>query len=80
MKLGGYVHSVKISPEFECHGQRSEVKVTWDNKNEKVRHFVRESSSGARSSCVIFSKAVLGVAVLYAGGKISACMLSSFWL
>jgi len=43
MKLGGYVHSTKISPEFECQGQRQKVKVT-GKKNEK---FVRESPSGA---------------------------------
>jgi len=53
MKLGGYVHCTKISPGFERQGQRSKVKVTGD-KNEKARHFVRESSSGARSSCGIF--------------------------
>ena len=62
MKLGGYVHCTKISPEFEFWGQRSNVKVTGDKKNAKVRHFVWESSSGARSSCGIFSAAVLGVA------------------
>ena len=32
---------------------RSKVKVSWTKKNEKVRHFVRESSSGARTSCGI---------------------------
>jgi len=39
------VHCTKISPELDCQGQRSKVKVTQD-KNEKVRHFVWESSSG----------------------------------
>jgi len=47
------VHCTKISHEFECHGQRSKVKVTGDKKNEKVWHFVQESSSGARSLCSI---------------------------
>jgi len=31
------VHCTKISPEFECHGQRSKVKVIGDKKNENVR-------------------------------------------
>jgi len=50
------MHSTKISPEFECQGQ-----ISWsqEQKNEKVRHFVRDSSSGARSSCGIVSGAVL---------------------
>ena len=39
-------------------------------KNEKVRNFVRESSSGVRSSCGIFSGAVH-----YASGKIGSCCL-----
>jgi len=34
-KLGSYVHSTKISPEFECQGQRSKVKVTGDKKTKK---------------------------------------------
>jgi len=38
---------------------RSKVKDTGD-KNEKVSHSVRESSSGARSSWGIFSGVVLG--------------------
>jgi len=58
MKLGGYVHSTKNSAEFECQGQRSRSPGT--KKNEKVRHFVWESSSAARSSCSIFSGAVHG--------------------
>ena len=49
MKLGGQVHCTKISLEFECQDQRSNVKVTGDKK-QKVRHFVRESSFGAWSS------------------------------
>jgi len=31
MKLGSYMHSTKISPKFECQGQRSrslEIKIT----------------------------------------------------
>jgi len=54
------VQCTKISPEFECQGQRSKVKAAEDKKNEKVRHFVWESSSGARFSCGSFSGAVLG--------------------
>jgi len=71
----GFVHCTKISPEFECQRQRSKVKVTGDKK---VRYFDRESSSGARSSCGIFSGAFLVRAVLrhfYVGGKINACCL-----
>ena len=37
MKLGGQVHCTKISPEFECQGQRSKAKIAGDKKNEKVR-------------------------------------------
>jgi len=54
---------------------RSKVKVTRD-KNEKVQHFVRESSSGAQSSCDIFSGSVLTGMLHYAGGKISICCLT----
>jgi len=75
MKLGGYVHSTKISPEFDCQGQRSRSPGT---KTEIVRQSVRQSSSGARSSCGILFGAVLWGAVLYAGGKISACCLVSY--
>ena len=32
MKLGGQLHSARISPEFECQGQMSKVKVTGDKK------------------------------------------------
>ena len=35
IKLGGYVHCTKISPEFECQGQRSKVMVT-SNKKRKT--------------------------------------------
>jgi len=38
-KLGGYVHSTKISPEFEFQGYRLKVKVTGDKKNEKNSAF-----------------------------------------
>ena len=56
MKLGGYVHRTKISPEFECEGKRSKVKGQCHRgqKGQRVRHFVRESFSGARSSRGIF--------------------------
>jgi len=49
MKLDDYVRCTKMSSEFECQGQGSTIKVT-GTKNEKVRRFVRESSSGERSS------------------------------
>ena len=48
----------KSRPEFEFGGQRSKVKVIRDKKTKK---------------CGIISAAVLGFAVLYVGGKISAC-------
>ena len=52
---------IKVSPEFECQGQRSKVKATGDKKNEKMRHFVPESSSGARSSCgILFGSGTRG--------------------
>jgi len=74
-KLGGYVHSTKISPEFECQGQRSKVKVTGDKKTKKCG-ILFGSRILWRSPCAeFFSGAVLGDAVLYAGGKISACCL-----
>jgi len=41
------VHCTKISPQFECQGQRSSSPGT---KKETVRHFVRQSSYGARSA------------------------------
>jgi len=47
-----------------------------DKKNEKVRHFVQELCSGARSSCgIFFQEPSSGVGGFYAGGKISACCL-----
>jgi len=53
MKLGGYVHCTKISPSSSF-----KVKVKGEGhrkqKNEKVQHFVRKSSSGERFSCGIF--------------------------
>ena len=52
------VHYTKISPEFECQGQRPRSLGT---KKRKSTAFVWESSSGTRSSC------------FYAGGKISTC-------
>jgi len=47
------MHCTKISPEFECQGQRSKVKVTGDKKR-KSAAIVWELSSGARSSSGIF--------------------------
>jgi len=59
------VHCTKISPDFECQGQRSKLQGT---KDEKVRHFVLESSSGVRSCCAAFlSGAVLGGAAIPVG-------------
>jgi len=49
MKLDGYVQRTKISPEFECEGQRSKVKATKDKKTKKCdilfgsRHLGRSS-------------------------------------
>ena len=54
------MHCTKISPKFECQGQRSRSQGT---ENEKVQHFVRESSPGAWSLCGFFSGAVLGAVV-----------------
>ena len=53
----------------------SKVKVTREKKNKKVRHFVWEPSSAARSSCgIFFRSSPRGHG--YAGGKISAhCLL-----
>jgi len=47
MKLGDQMRCTKISPEFECQGERSRSPGTI--KNENVQHFVRDSSSEARS-------------------------------
>ena len=52
----------KISPEFECQGKRSKVKVTGDKKTKKCG--------------ILFGSGPRG-AVLYAGGKISACCVIS---
>jgi len=47
------MHCTKTSPNSNAKvkGRRSN---SLGAKNAKVRHFVRESSSGALSSCVIF--------------------------
>ena len=42
LKLGGYVHCTKISPEYECQGQRSRSPGT----KKKVRHFWERSFVG----------------------------------
>jgi len=44
-------------------------------KNEKVRHFSGSRPLGRDPRAAFFSAAVLWCAVLYAGGKISACYL-----
>jgi len=62
MKLVGHVQCTKISPEFECQRQKSKVKVTGDKRTKKVRHFVRESSSGRAPRADFCSGAVLEVA------------------
>ena len=46
---------------------RSKVKVTGDRKKRKNWHFVRESFSGVRSSCGIFSAAILEGASMTVG-------------
>ena len=74
-KLGSYVHSTKISPEFECQGQRSKVKVTGDKKRKSAVFCSGVVFCGAVLVQHFFSGAVLWDAVLYAGGKISACCL-----
>jgi len=64
------VRCTKISPEFDCQGQRSKVKVTGDKKRK----------SAALVSAVVLCGAVLCIACRgrsYAGGKISACCLVS---
>jgi len=63
MKLGGYMHSTKISPGFECQGQRSKVKVTGDKKQR----------SAAFSSGVVLWGAVLVWRTLGRGPLLAAC-------
>ena len=46
MKLGGYMHSTKISPEFEWQGQRPKVKVTGDKKRKKCGILFRSGPQG----------------------------------
>jgi len=60
MKLGSQMHCTVISPEFECQGQRSKVKVTGDKKRKSATFCSGVVLWGARSSCGIFSAAVLG--------------------
>ena len=74
MKLGGSVHCTKSSPEFECQGQRSKVKVTGDKKRKSAAVCSEVVLWGA-VLVRYFSGAVLGGVVLYAGGKSSACSL-----
>jgi len=73
MKLGGYVHCTKISPEFECRGQRS------TSPGQKMKKSAISCGScpldcGPRAA---FCSAVAIVIFrqFYAGGKISACCL-----
>ena len=64
-----------LDVKVRCQRPRSPV----SKKNEKVWHFVPESSSGARSSCGIFFRSNPWGALLYAGGKIRTCCLV-LWL
>ena len=67
------MHGTKISPDFECQLQKSKAKVTRD-KNEKKCGILLGSCPIVRGpGAAFFSGAVLGSAVHYAGGKISAC-------
>jgi len=61
MKLDGWVHCTEISPEFQCHNQRSKVKVTGDKQTKKCG--------------ILFWSRPLVLRQIYAGGKISACCL-----
>ena len=66
------VQKSRRSSNVKVKGQRSRSR-PGQNKR-KVRNFVRESSSGARSSCgIFFGSGPRGRG--YAGGKISACCL-----
>ena len=64
MKLGGYVHCTKMTPEFECRGQRSSSPGT---KNKNVRHFVRSRPLGHGPHAAFFSVVVLRGASTPAG-------------
>jgi len=67
------MHYIKIWLEFEFGGKVQRAR-SQGQKNEKVWHFVRESSCGAHCSCGIFVGSGLR-GLDYAGGKISACCL-----
>jgi len=70
----------KFSPEFECQGQRSGSLGT--KKNEKVQHFVFESSSGVRSFASSTPVGKLAHAVQFCFVLFSdrnACELLLFW-
>jgi len=54
MKLGGFVHSTKNVARVRMSTSKVKGQGHRGHKNEKVRQFVLESSSGAQSSCGIF--------------------------
>ena len=74
MKLGGYVHSTKISPEFECQGQRSKSPAPKKRKSATfclgvvlwgavlVRHFFGSVPQGAATQV---GKSAHAVQLLY---------------
>jgi len=66
------MHSTKISPEFECQGQRSKVKVTGDKKTKKCSILFGSRPLG-RGPFVrhFFGSGVVGGAVL--GGPCVRC-------
>ena len=65
MKLDGWVHCTEISPEFQCHDQRSKVKVTGDKQTKKC--------------CILFwSRPDLVLRKFYIRRWENQCMLSSW--
>jgi len=56
IKLDSYMHSTKISPEFECQDQRSRSQGL---KTKKCGILFGSRPLGARSSCSIVSGVVL---------------------
>ena len=85
------MHCTKISPDFECQGQRLKVKVTRDRKGKTVESFPltlhskecavgRGTQQTATDDTIAWSPRGDGLTAVhadggYAGGKISACCL-----
>jgi len=65
------VHCTKISPNFECQGQRPRLMGT--KKNKKAWHFVSESSCGVRYSCGSFFGSGPGGTVLGGLAAVYGC-------